>query len=101
MFQRASIAFLAVAAAGALQASTIQTERFNIPFAFHLHNEHRTLPPGQYQVQQESGSNLAVLVNTKTGDRVQVLRSPTTHAAGKAKLVFENKNDVHSLRRIF
>lgn len=94
-------ALLAVAAAGVLQASTIQTERFDIPFAFHFQDQHKSLPSGQYQIKQEAGSSLAVLVNTKTGERVAFIRPPATHPEGKARLIFENRKDVHSLRRIF
>jgi hypothetical protein len=75
--------------ASALQASTVKSEKFEIPFAFHV-QKHKTLPAGEYQIQQASGSELAFLVNTKTGERVQFIRSQATHEEGKARLVFEN-----------
>ena len=90
---------LALLSAGfALQASTMVTERFDIPFAFQV--RHRTLPSGAYQVQQESGSSLAILVNVGTGARVQFVRAAGMRSKGKARLVFENRNNVQSLREI-
>jgi hypothetical protein len=105
MFQRAirSVAFLSVAAlvsgACALEASTKQTDRFNIPFAFQVQNEHTTLPAGVYRIEG-SGSTLVFLVNTMTGKRVELLRSAANRSEGKVKLVFDNKDNIHSLREI-
>lgn len=84
---------------GALQASTLKSEKIEIPFAFSV--EHSTmLPPGEYQVQQQSGSQFAALVNVKTGQSVQVLRPSNTHKEGKARLLFENTAQGHSLKSI-
>jgi hypothetical protein len=58
------------------------------------------LPPGQYQVEQVEGSEIASLVNTKTGERVNFLRPENTHERGKAHLVFENTAEGHSLKSI-
>jgi hypothetical protein len=84
---------------GVLQASTLKSEKVEIPFAFSVQNQ-KTLPPGLYQVEQELGSEIASLVNTKTGERVNFLRPDTTHEKGKAHLVFENTARGHALKRI-
>ena len=96
-------AFISCAAlllAGALQASTIKSEKVEIPFAFSVQNHRIMLPPGQYQVEQQQGTEVASLVNTKTGERVSVLRPENTHEKGKAHLVFENTAEGHSLKSI-
>jgi hypothetical protein len=82
----------------ALQASTVQSEKFQIPFEFQV--QHKTLPAGQYQVQQATGSDLAFLVNSKTGERVEFFRPSTTHKEGKTRLVFENTENGHALKQI-
>jgi hypothetical protein len=82
----------------ALQASTVQSEKFQIPFEFQV--QHKTLPAGQYQVQQATGSDLAFLVNSKTGERIEFLRPSTTREEGKTRLVFENTENGHALKQI-
>jgi hypothetical protein len=82
-----------------LHASTVESQKFEIPFDFQV-LKHKTLPAGEYQVQQDAGSAFATLVNTKTGERVQLLRPSTTHEEGKARLVFENTENGHSLKQI-
>ena len=87
---------IAILGSGALQASTtIQSEKFEIPFAFQV-QKHTTMPAGEYQVQQAIGSDLAFLVNTKTGERALFVRSANTRESGKAKLEFEG----HKLKQI-
>jgi hypothetical protein len=106
MFQRTirSLALLSVAAvvsgACALEAAITQTDKFDIPFAFQLQNKHKPMPAGEYRIEQQFGSSLAVLVNIKTGERAQILRSDSIRSNGKARLVFETRNNVHSLRTI-
>jgi len=104
MFQKAIRVFALIPCAalvfgGALQASTVKSEKIEIPFAFSVQN-HKTLPAGEYQVEQASGSELASLVNTKTGERVQFIRPQTTHKEGRARLTFENTASGHSLKSI-
>ena len=84
---------------GVLQASTLKSEKVEIPFAFSVQN-YKVLPAGEYQIEQQSGSDLASLVNTKTGERVQFLRPQTMHEPGKAHLVFENSTHGHLLKSI-
>ena len=84
--------------ASAMQASTIKSDKIEIPFEFKV--QHKTLPAGQYEVQQAGGSDFAILVNRKTGERVQFLRPSNTHEEGKARLIFENDENGHSLKRI-
>jgi hypothetical protein len=91
--------FALIAGASALQASTVKSEKFEIPFNFQVQKT-RTLPAGEYQVQQDEGSQFATLVNTRTGDRVQLLRPSNTHKEGKARLVFENTASGHELKQI-
>jgi hypothetical protein len=83
----------------ALKASTVKSEKFEIPFEFHVQN-HKMLPAGEYRVEQEAGSQLASLVNTKTGERVNFLRPANTHEEGKTHLVFENKAGGHNLKQV-
>ena len=90
----------ALLVSGALQASTIKSEKVEIPFAFSVQNNRVMLPPGQYQVEQQQGSEVASLVNTKTGERVNVLRPENTHEKGKAHLVFVQTAEGHSLKSI-
>jgi hypothetical protein len=85
--------------AGVLQASTVKSEKVEIPFAFSVQH-HKVLPAGEYRVEQSSDSAIASLVNTKTGERVQFLRPRTTHQEGKAHLVFENTAQGHELKSI-
>lgn len=85
--------------ASSLHATTLKSEKFEIPFEFKV-QKHQTLPAGEYEVQQASDSNFAILRNRKTGERVQFLRPSNTHEEGKARLVFENGENGHSLKRI-
>jgi hypothetical protein len=85
--------------ASALQASTVKSDKFDIPFDFKV-QKHRTLPAGQYEVQQATDSNFVILMNRKTGERVQFLRPSNTHEEGKARLVFENNENGHLLKQI-
>jgi hypothetical protein len=86
----------------ALEASTMKSDRFEIPFAFQIQN-HKTLPAGEYQVQQEAGSEFAVLVNRKTGESFLFMRpSPpnSTDKEGKFRLMFEATETGQLLRQI-
>ena len=85
--------------AGALHASTIKSENIAIPFEFRVQH-HKMMPAGEYRVEQEQGSDIASLVNTKTGERIQFLRPATTHKEGHARLVFEDNANGHVLKRI-
>jgi hypothetical protein len=88
-----------IVGASAVQASTVKSDKIEIPFEFKV--QHKTLPAGEYEVQQASGSNSAILVNRHTGDRVQFLRPSNTHTEGKARLIFDNKENGHSLKQVF
>jgi hypothetical protein len=90
--------FALAAGAFALQAATVQSEKFEIPFAFQVQNQ--TLPAGEYQIQQTDGSSVAVLLNTKTHDRAQVIRPAGTRQEGKARLVFVDGESHHYLKQI-
>jgi hypothetical protein len=83
----------------ALQAAAVKTETFAIPFEFQV--QRQTMPAGEYRIQQAQGSDIALLVNTKTGKRVEFIRPATTHEQGKARLVFEGGENHRSLTRIF
>ena len=83
----------------ALQASTVKSEKFKIPFEFQVQN-HTTMPAGEYQIQQAEGSDIVLLVNTKTGERLQFIRPPSAHREGKARLVFEEGEHGHVLKGI-
>jgi hypothetical protein len=85
-------------ASAALQASPVKSEKFEIPFSFKVQTH--TLPAGEYQIQQATESEFAVLVNAKTGERVEVLRPATIRQTGKARLVFEQDGNVQVLKQI-
>ena len=83
----------------ALHASEVKTEKFSIPFEFQVAKH--TMPAGEYRVQQAEGSNIALLVNAKTGKQVEFIRPANTHKEGRAKLIFEETGGHRSLTRIF
>jgi hypothetical protein len=87
--------------ASALQASTVKSDRFEIPFAFQVQN-HKTLPAGEYQVQQAAGSELATLVNRRTGESFRFIRPWPTPAdkEGKFRLMFKNTEEGPILKQI-
>ncbi len=87
-----------ILASAALQASTVKSEKFEIPFSFKV--QRHTLPAGQYQVQQATDSAFAVLVNAKTGERVEVLRPASVREPGRARLVFERDGNLQVLKQI-
>jgi hypothetical protein len=51
-------------------------------------------------VQENFGSDIAYLVNLKTGQQVQVLRNTGEKKEGRAKLVFQNTATGHVLKTI-
>jgi len=83
----------------AMQAAAIKSEKFSIPFEFQV--QKTILPAGEYRIQQADGSNVAVLVNTRTGASAQLLRPSPTHEEGKARLVFEDGESRHFLKHIY
>ena len=83
----------------ALQASTVKSENFEIPFSFQVQN-HKMLPAGEYRVEHEHGSAIETLVNTKTGERVSLLQPAGLHKEGRAHLVFENTAGGHLLKQV-
>src|SRR5271165_65402 len=105
MIQKAIRVFALVSGAAltlsgiALQASTVKSEKFEIPFAFQVQN-HKTLPAGEYRVEREQGSEIETLINTKTGDRVNFLQPAGVHKEGKTHLVFENNAGGHLLKQV-
>jgi hypothetical protein len=82
-----------------LQASAVKSEKFEIPFPFEVLHQ-KTLPAGEYRVEQAMNSDLAVLVNTKTGERVQFVRSTGMHREGKTTLQFADTKDGKELKGI-
>src|SRR5580698_5855518 len=83
----------------ALQAAPVTSEKLDIPFEFQV--QKHVLPAGEYQIQQANGSNIAVLVNTKTNERAQFIRPANTHEEGKARLVFVDGESRRFLKNIF
>jgi hypothetical protein len=88
----------AMVTASALNATTFQTEKVAIPFSFQVSKT--TMPAGDYRVQENFGSDIAYLVNLKTGQQVQVLRNTGEKKEGRAKLVFQNTATGHVLKTI-
>jgi hypothetical protein len=82
-----------------LQATVLRSDKVDIPFAFSV-SKHKTMPAGQYRVEQNTDSEIATLINTKTGERIQMLSPHNTHHEGKAQLVFESNPAGHTLKAI-
>jgi hypothetical protein len=82
-----------------LHAAAVKSETFAIPFEFHVQKQ--IMPAGEYRVQQATGSDIAILVNTRTGKRVEILRPANTHEEGKTKLVFKGAENQRYLTHIF
>ena len=85
-------------ATATLSAASFRSENVSIPFAFHVSKV--ALPAGEYRLEQSLGSDITFLVNLKTGQRVQFLRSNGRGYDGRAKLVFETTNDGYKLKTI-
>jgi hypothetical protein len=92
------VGIAAMMTASALNATSFQTEKIDIPFSFQVSKT--TLPAGEYRVHQNFGSDIAYLVNLKTGQQVQVLRSVGMKQDGRARLVFENTEKGRVLKTI-
>lgn len=76
-----------------LKAEVNRSKAVTIPFQFNV--DKKQLPSGEYLVEQEAGTEIATLVNTKTGDRVRVMRPASRRKAGKTVLTFvPGKNGV-------
>jgi hypothetical protein len=88
----------AMFAVGALNAASFQNEQVSIPFAFHVNKA--SLPAGDYRLQQPMGNDIVYLMNMKTGEKVQFLRSNGNRKEGRARLVFENTESGYSLKSI-
>jgi len=89
---------VAMIAASALNASIMWSEKVAIPFDFQVSKT--AMPAGEYRVSRNSGSEIAFLVNVKTGQQVQVLRNSANSVEGKARLIFENTSNGHKLKTI-
>ena len=96
----ASVLLACAALIPALQASTVTSEKFRIPFEFQVQRSHTILPAGEYQIQETAESAMVFLVNTKTGDRVELIRPAPVRHDGKARLSFESGERVHILKGI-
>jgi hypothetical protein len=92
------VGFAALFTASALNAVTFHSENVSIPFAFHVAKV--ALPAGEYRINQGHGSDITYLINVKTGQQVQLLRSSGTRVEDRAKLVFENTSDGYILKTI-
>jgi hypothetical protein len=69
-----------------LKADISRTKAVTIPFEFRV--DKKAMPSGEYRIEQEIGTEIATLVNTKTGARVRVLRPSSQRQYGKAILTF-------------
>jgi hypothetical protein len=84
--------------ASALQASTVRSDKFQIPFPFKAQNH--VMPAGEYETEQAGNSDFVILTNRKTGERVRYRRPSYVREEGKARLIFENNQDGHLLKQI-
>jgi hypothetical protein len=69
---------------GSLRAET-KSAPVTIPYEFQVQNT--KLPAGEYRVEQPMGTEYAMLVNMKTGDRVYVMRPKPMRKDGKTRLI--------------
>jgi hypothetical protein len=84
---------------GVIRASIrLKSETVQIPFAFKV--KHHQMPAGMYRIMHEFGEGIAVLVNARTGDRVQLLLPAPAGANHKTKLVFEHTGEGYVLKRL-
>ena len=95
-----SVLLACAALVPALQASTVTSDKFKIPFEFQVQQSHRILPAGEYRIQENSDSAVVFLENTKTGERVQFIRRAPADHHGKAHLMFESVDRVQVLKGI-
>jgi len=92
------VGIAAMMTASALNATSFQTEKVEIPFAFQVSKT--MMPAGEYRIHQNFGSDIAYLVNLNTGKQVQILRSVGMKQDGRARLVFESTESGHVLKTI-
>lgn len=83
--------------ASVLSAASFESQRVSIPFEFHVAKV--TMPAGEYKVQESAGSGVTFLINVKTGQQVQMLRS-SGRGTGRTRLVFENNSTGYTLKAI-
>ncbi|MCU1232056.1 MAG: hypothetical protein JWP63_23 [Candidatus Solibacter sp.] len=93
-----SLGLTAIFATSNLNATIFYSERVDIPFEFKV-GKH-VYSSGTYRVEQSFGSDIATLVNLKTGQRVQMLVPVTNRSTDKNLLKFENKNGVRTLKAL-
>jgi len=101
MIRRIALGFglTAMLATSGLQASTFYTEKATIPFEFRYGK--RVYEAGVYRVEQDFGKDIAYLVNTQTGRKIQFLRPLSSRRSGKSFLTFENDGGVRVLKTLF
>ena len=93
-----SLGLTAIFATSNLNATVFYSERVDIPFEFKV-GKH-VYSAGAYRVEQSFGSEIASLVNLKTGQRVQMLVPVTNRTTEKNILKFENRNGVRILKAL-
>jgi hypothetical protein len=87
----------AILGAGALQAAARRSAPLEIPFAFKVHN--KVLPAGTYRIQRGATDGFVTLLNIKTGQQVQILRTLGGETS-KTRLVFEHDTDGYVLKKM-
>ncbi len=87
----------AVLGTGALQAAGHRSDPLEIPFAFTVQG--KQLPAGTYRLQRADTNRIEALVNVRTGEQVQILRSLGNNGP-KIKLMFERQGDRYVLRKL-
>jgi len=91
------VGIAAMFATSALNAASFRSEKVAIPFDFQVSK--KTMPAGEYRVQQGFGGGVAYLVNIRTGEQVQLLRAPGK-SDSRVRLVFEDTGSGHVLKEI-
>jgi hypothetical protein len=80
---------------GSLRAA-VRTQNVNIPYQFHV--EKKALPSGEYRLEQEVGSEIATLINVKTGERIRVMRPAWRRMDGKVLFTLVPGRDGYTLK---
>jgi hypothetical protein len=98
-FRTAALALGAIAmTATSLNAAGYEATKVSIPFSFRVAK--KTLPPGNYRIDQEYGTEIATLTNLQTAERVKVLRSNSVHERGTVRLIFHSDANGYTLASV-
>ena len=96
MKKRIAYAFTLMLGVAALGFGEGRVWNVTIPYQFHI--DKKTLPAGEYQLEQSTGSDIATLINLKTREKVQMIRPMTIQVPGKAYFTLVPDKDGYRLK---